>query len=104
MPRGDRTGPEGTGSMTGRGLGYCAGYNEPGYTAGRGRGFGRSRCYGGGFGRGRGYGRYWGYDAGYDRSSEPEVSEKTLLENDIRILKDQLSSLEKRLEESSREK
>ncbi len=92
MPRGDRSGPEGRGSMTGRGLGYCAGYNEPGFTAGR------DRC----FGRGRGYGRYGNSDIAYDRSSEPVVSEKTLLENKIRILKDQLNTLEKRLEESKK--
>ncbi len=56
MPRGDRTGPEGMGSMTGRGLGYCAGYDSPGYTKGvprGGAGFGGGRGFnGGGFGRG----------------------------------------------------
>ncbi len=31
MPRGDRTGPWGTGPMTGRGAGWCAGYDRPGY-------------------------------------------------------------------------
>jgi len=30
MPGGDRTGPIGAGPMTGRGAGYCAGYNMPG--------------------------------------------------------------------------
>ena len=49
MPGGDRTGPMGMGSMTGRGAGYCAGYAAPGF-AGGGRGFGT------GFGRGRGFG------------------------------------------------
>ena len=50
MPRGDRTGPWGAGSMTGRATGYCAGYTVPGFmnsVRGYGRGFGR--C----FGRGR---------------------------------------------------
>ena len=38
MPRGDGTGPAGRGPKTGRGLGYCAGYDSPGYTkSGRGR-------------------------------------------------------------------
>ncbi|HPN55527.1 MAG TPA: DUF5320 domain-containing protein, partial [Candidatus Omnitrophota bacterium] len=32
MPRGDDTGPVGTGPMTGRGAGFCAGYSMPGYT------------------------------------------------------------------------
>jgi hypothetical protein len=32
MPFGDGTGPRGMGPMTGRGAGYCAGYNQPGYS------------------------------------------------------------------------
>jgi hypothetical protein len=31
MPFGNGTGPAGMGPMTGRGLGYCAGYSVPGY-------------------------------------------------------------------------
>lgn len=31
MPSGDRTGPRGMGSGTGRGAGYCSGNDEPGY-------------------------------------------------------------------------
>ena len=69
MPRGDRRGPEGFGPMTGRGYGYCAGYEAPGYAApAPGRGMGRGHCgpgFGAGYGgrglgrrRGRGYG--WG--------------------------------------------
>ena len=52
MPGGDRTGPAGMGSMTGRAAGHCAGYAAPGYASlvgGRGLG-GRGR--GGGGGRG----------------------------------------------------
>ena len=37
MPAGDGTGPDGKGSRTGRGLGYCAGYDTPGYAKGPGR-------------------------------------------------------------------
>ncbi len=48
MPGGDRTGPNGYGPMTGRGLGYCTGYGAPGYAN---AGFGRGRGFGGG-GRG----------------------------------------------------
>jgi len=63
MPGGDRTGPRGFGSMTGRGLGYCAGYSSPGYTRGAGLGYGRGygRGMGWGAGRGRGYGMGYGY-------------------------------------------
>jgi len=107
MPRGDRTGPLGEGPKTGRQMGYCAGYESPGFAGmqtkwkGAGRGF--SRGFGRGFGRGTGggYGRGLGsgYRHGYDRVYEdiPDVSEKTLIENEIRILKDQLSGLEDRL-------
>lgn len=48
MPRGDRTGPNGMGPMTGRAAGYCAGATAPGYG-----GFGEERGFGIGFGRGR---------------------------------------------------
>ena len=46
MPRGDGTGPNGMGPMTGRGMGYCAGFNRPGFARpgsnrAMGRGFGR---------------------------------------------------------------
>lgn len=47
MPHGDRTGPVGEGPMTGRGMGYCAGCDEPGFAnpapgfAGRGAGRGQ---------------------------------------------------------------
>jgi hypothetical protein len=53
MPQGDRTGPMGQGPRTGRGMGFCSGFNAPGYAnPGFGRGFGRGM----GFGRGRGFG------------------------------------------------
>ncbi len=32
MPRGDGTGPWGTGAMTGQGAGFCQGFTTPGYT------------------------------------------------------------------------
>ena len=44
MPRGDRTGPRGQGPRTGRGLGYCAGYDGPGCAEGRRRSFGRGQA------------------------------------------------------------
>ncbi len=51
MPRGDRTGPMGAGPRTGRGAGWCAGYDRPGYAYAR-PGFGFGMGYGG---RGRGW-------------------------------------------------
>lgn len=48
MPRGDRTGPRGMGSQSGRGAGFCAGNQAPGAanpTAGRmSGGRGRGMC------------------------------------------------------------
>ena len=40
MPWGNGTGPSGEGPMSGRGMGYCAGFDAPGYVSGR---FGRGR-------------------------------------------------------------
>ncbi|MCK4311107.1 MAG: DUF5320 family protein [Candidatus Cloacimonetes bacterium] len=112
MPRGDRTGPGGMGPMTGRAAGYCAGYDVPGFAnpvGGRG-GFGRGMGYGYGFGRGygRGFGFGRGYGIGYygeyPTPVQPQVSEKTLIENEIKIIGEQLKALETRLGELSKEK
>jgi len=47
MPQGDRMGPNGQGPMTGRGRGFCAGFNVSGFAnPGFGRCFGRGRCFG----------------------------------------------------------
>ncbi|MBL7110659.1 MAG: DUF5320 domain-containing protein [Bacteroidales bacterium] len=99
MPRGDRTGPYGEGPKTGRQMGYCVGNEHPGFInmgQNRGRGFGRR--FQGGFGYGRGFGRAFNQGSGnFFYGTIPDVSEKTMIENEIRILKDQLSSLEERL-------
>ncbi len=92
MPGFDRTGPLGRGAMTGRRLGYCAGVSDETRTF-RGRGFGA------GFGRGHGFGRGFGYAGSFHNQGLTNVSEKTILENEINTLKDQLVSLEKRLSE-----
>lgn len=71
MPAGDRTGPGGMGPMTGRGMGYCGGYDAPGW-ASRGPGqrlYGRGGRSGGpGFGRGGGG---WGYRHWYHATGLP---------------------------------
>ena len=109
MPRGDGTGPNGMGPMTGRRAGYCAGYGVPGYLNDvpvRGRGFG----YGYGWGYGRGYGRGYGYRWGaayqgvpyYAEPLTPE-RETTFLENELRLLEQREKDLQKRLEELRKE-
>ena len=63
MPGGDRTGPLGMGSMTGRAAGYCAGYPVPGYmnpSGGRGFGMAGGRGFRGG---GRGFRGWYGAPA-----------------------------------------
>jgi len=52
MPNGNGTGPVGVGPMTGRGAGYCAGNNAPGWSFGGGgmqQGFRRNGKPQGGF-------------------------------------------------------
>lgn len=69
MPSGDRTGPRGAGSMTGRGAGPCGGYELPGYmNRGRGQhGRGLRR-------RGRWHDNRWhGWGWGWGRSRWPDL-------------------------------
>ena len=92
MPRGDRSGPNGMGSMTGRRMGYCADFNNPNFAQQGGFGYG----YGGGFrgGFGRGFRRRYGFEGEFSSS---DLSEKKVIENEINILKNQLTFLEKQL-------
>ena len=89
MPGFDRTGPQGRGSMTGRQMGNCNGNKGSDNI-----GYGRGRH---GFGSGPGFGNRYGFGRNQDQFSN--VSEKTIIENEINTLKDQLSSLEKQLSE-----
>ena len=111
MPWGDRTGPAGAGPMTGRGLGYCAGYPHPGYAVpgGGGRSYGRGAGWGG-RGGGRGYRNQFyatglpgwaraGYapnPPGYYEPPTPE-QEREALSQAAEELKAELGEIEKRL-------
>lgn len=100
MPGFNGTGPLGQGAVTGRGMGRCTGavpadaVPARGFGLGMGRGFGR--------GRGRGFGPVpmsaW---HGYARPATEQVDEKTILENQIKGLQNQLEMLNKRLNEIS---
>ncbi len=103
MPRGDRRGPEGMGPVTGRGLGYCNGYENPGYTkgaprggAGFGRGFGRS--FGRGYGRGFGN---WGFSnyPNYPVQQYSVKDEEKYLKSEMDALKEELKTMQARLSE-----
>ena len=109
MPRGDRTGPAGWGPMTGRRMGYCAGYDAPGFSSpGPGMGYGR------GWGRGMGYGRGWGrgypaYGPGpmvpapvYAPRPDPD-EERRYLEQCSEQLERELEDIKKRMKELEEE-
>eukprot|EP00828_Plagiopyla_frontata_P028464 TRINITY_DN36821_c0_g1_i1.p2 TRINITY_DN36821_c0_g1~~TRINITY_DN36821_c0_g1_i1.p2 ORF type:complete len:156 (-),score=8.53 TRINITY_DN36821_c0_g1_i1:90-557(-) len=104
MPRGDRSGPNGMGSMTGRGAGFCNGFNAPGYintgvAGGYGRGMGAGRGFGGGFHRGPGRGYGIGFQPFYAAPVYSKETEKGYVENEVSFLKEQLKALEGRLAE-----
>ncbi|NWF91176.1 MAG: DUF5320 domain-containing protein [Ignavibacteriaceae bacterium] len=117
MPGGDRTGPLGLGSRTGRAAGYCMGGGMPGYfnpSPGRGRGAGWGRGFGasggGGWGRGGG-GRGWRHmfhatglpgwlrsGAGPSGEIDPGT-EKEVLSRRVEALQSELEAIQKRLGE-----
>lgn len=82
MPNFDKTGPQGQGPLTGRGLGPCGG----------GRGFGYGRGYG------RGLGRYFGWNA-------PQTKEEKI--EDIKAYKkalgEEMEEVEKELADVQKE-
>ena len=133
MPAGDRSGPMGMGPGTGRGVGYCGGYEAPGWAnPGPGRRFygrsgggfrGRAGYWGGhGFSRGGGgWGRRdwyhasrlprWGappagaYAAAYDATYAPPPREQEidLLKGEAEWLSGQLDAINKRMDELAQE-
>jgi len=91
MPRGDRTGPAGLGPQTGRGVGYCAGNDVPGYaTAGR-------RGFGGGRGR-RGSGRRFRNRGARFADTQREPTESAVT---VPSQEDEVASLRKHADEIS---
>ena len=108
MPGFDRTGPEGRGSMTGRGAGYCAGNETPRF-ANRGFGYGRGRGVMRGLGRGFGFG--WGrrvtpLNPQYDYEPYPLTKEEEIqsLETQSDQLQKELDSINKRAQELKTDK
>jgi len=125
MPKGDRTGPGAMGPLTGRGLGYCAGYDAPGYARGVNFGRGLGLGWGPGGGRGRGRGWFWrgiGYRRPYydqtkvipspyvtqpilTKESRLEMlkQEKDYLETEMSDIKSAVEDLSKRIAELEKE-
>jgi hypothetical protein len=87
MPRGDGTGPNGQGPMTGRGMGFCAGFNMPGFMNA-------------GFGRGRGFRRRFVQPVMVQEPVEMTgADEKKVLEAELKELAAEKADIEKRLKE-----
>lgn len=108
MPRGNGTGPNGLGSMTGRGAGYCAGFETAGFAnpgPGPGRGLGQAGAGLGlrrgarGLGRGAGRGAGRGFDVPPVETLPSSRVQKTALQNQLTALKAQTDRIEKQLQQ-----
>ena len=102
MPGIDRTGPAGQGPITGRRMGACASNNYPENDERfyGGRGFGRG--FRSGFTHNSGMGFRHGF-RNQNFENIPETSDKTIIENEINTLKNQLSLLEDKLSKTKGE-
>lgn len=114
MPRGDRTGPMGMGAISGRGAGFCANYDVPGYAnpmvchGGMGRAWGgrggRNTYYGAG---GRGWMRYAAFEVPYPEDISPEEkvdmlrTRETWLEGQLIEVRQDITNIEKETKVSS---
>ncbi|MBW7863520.1 MAG: DUF5320 domain-containing protein [Candidatus Hydrogenedentes bacterium] len=101
MPRRDGTGPQGMGSMTGRGAGRCAGNNTPGRGANSNGGSGFGGC---GAGRGRrngflatGLPGWMRFGLGGAAAAQPGDAERAALQTQAEMLERQLDDVKNRL-------
>ena len=92
MPGLDGSGPQGRGSMTGRGMGRC------GSMAWAGMGRGRNLAMGRGMGRGRGYGRGRNFAGrGFFPADAPFTDSPAQLEAYLNDLRGEMAEVEARL-------
>lgn len=78
-------------------MGYCSGYDSPGFMNPNGPGFGGRFGYG--FGRGRGYGRGFGRGWRFRAMYAPPVFDAPSREDELEYLQDMQKSLEQGLED-----
>ena len=102
MPRGNKTGPEGFGPLTGRHMGFCAGYETAGFQNNAGLRRSAQRVFGRGqhfrtFGRG-----FAPMQRNFFASENIPVNQEAFLKNEISVLRNQLSILEEQLEKLSK--
>ena len=115
MSHGDRTGPMGKGSRTGRAMGYCSGSDSPGYMTripadtarNAGRGEGRRIGQGAGCGASRGF---WcrkisGFGRGEESAARSEypgyyypAPAETSMESNVKLFENMVRSLKQELE------
>jgi len=97
MPWGDGTGPLGQGPMTGRRMGYCAGYGVPGYMN---PGFGFGRGFGRGF-RFRRFRRVIPVQSEQIQYPQPLTKEEQIkiLEEEKKAIQEELKAIEERIKE-----
>ena len=107
MPRGDKSGPNGQGPMTGRAQGLCVGNDRPGFMEGRsGQGLGRGFRGGqnGGIGRGMRRRQHMQAFSPYAEDLPPtKEEERNYLGRQAERLKRSLSEVEKRLKDLGEE-
>lgn len=107
MPGGNRRGPSGLGPMTGRGMGFCSGYDRPGFAGNYPqRGSGRRGFAGGGYGGGgRGFrNRFFqthaygirDYAGAYELTPEKEIE---MLKNEAKSIELEMDSIQSRIAE-----
>lgn len=102
MPGGDRTGPSGAGPMTGRRMGYCAGFEVPGSVYP-----GAPWVIGGGYGfRGAPHGWHRGYRAfgwagwmGYPGWQPTQDQTLEMLKAEAQSISAQLEGIQRRITE-----
>lgn len=103
MPKGDKTGPRGDGTLTGRKMGYCAGNNRPGFAEGRNFGKGRARAHAGGYGF-RQRNRFRQFDeTGYGHNENFRSERYNNLESKISLLEEKIDKLFKFLKPKNTE-
>lgn len=112
MPGGNGNGPAGAGLKTGRGMGICAGFEQPGYTNsafGRGCGMGLSRGSRNGCGpvRGRGYGRISPAETNaaskFSNTTENTELELKQLRQQGEVLQNNLTMVKNRIDELTKQ-
>ncbi len=89
MAGGNRRGPDNQGPLTGRGLGFCAGNDQPGWSTDAPRRGWAGSGRGGGFGRGRGRGRRRGDLIGAETRPQNDIQSQL---DDLRHQLQQISS------------